>query len=365
MENKKIKIGLIGTGFARLVQIPAFQQYTNVEIVTIASARAENAERVAREFNIPHFTGDWRESLNRADIDLVSIVTPPNLHKEMTLAALAAGKHVLCEKPTAMNAAEAKEMLEAANASGRLALIDHELRFVNGRRVVYDMIRNGDLGKVTHIKLWFRNSMRGTADVKWNWWSDLEQGGGTLGAIGSHAVDTLRWLLGTEVTAVFCVLKTNFRQRLDEQTGQMRAVTSDDEAHLTLRLAENDLTQNPTATVSMSVVESGKYGHQVEIAGTKGGLILEEGGEIHFSKIGASDWESVPVELGGVPRGCKVGGWSRGFLNLAGEIVESLSNGRTDVPGAADFTDGWRNQLVLDAARESHKTGCFVKVAPV
>src|SRR5262245_642038 len=110
---QKIRIGFIGTGFARLIQIPAFQMFPEVEVVSVASGSLENAEKAARDFNIPHFTADWRETVSRDDIDLVSIVTPPYLHHEMTLAALEAGKHVLCEKPTAMNAVEARSMMDA------------------------------------------------------------------------------------------------------------------------------------------------------------------------------------------------------------------------------------------------------------
>ncbi len=360
---KKIRLGFIGTGFTRLIQIPAFQMFPEIEVVSVASGSLENAEKTARDFNIPHFTADWRETVAREDIDLISIVTPPYLHKEMAIAALEAGKHVLCEKPTAMNAAEALAMLEKAREKKLLALIDHELRFLNGRRKALEMIQGGDIGKITHMKVWFRNASRGHEGVKWNWWSDERRGGGTLGAIGSHAVDTLRWFSGAEVSEVFCLLKTNFKERLDESTGEKRAVTSDDESNLILKMADGEFTRDTSALISMSVTESGKYGHRTEIYGDKGGLMIEDGGELKFAGITDTDWQDIEVELGEVPPGSKVGGWSRGFLNFAREIKDALLEGRTEIPQAADLVDGHRNQLVLDAARESDASGCFVKVS--
>ena len=137
---------------------------------------------VAREFNIPNVEGDWRALVARDDIDLVSVVTPVFTHFEMTLAALAQRKAVLCEKPMAMNADEARRMTESAREAGVLALIDHELRFLPGRRQMHDSLRRGDIGKVRHAKLTFRADSRADVNRPWNWWSDKTKGGGTLGA---------------------------------------------------------------------------------------------------------------------------------------------------------------------------------------
>src|SRR5437763_8359801 len=121
-----IRIGIIGAGFARTTQIPAFKNFDGARIVAIASAHREHAEEVAREFDIPHVENDWRGVMNRDDVDLVSIATPVVTHCEMTLAALDRGKHVLCEKPMAMNAEEARRMKERAQEARALALIEHE-----------------------------------------------------------------------------------------------------------------------------------------------------------------------------------------------------------------------------------------------
>ena len=112
------RIGIIGAGFARTTQIPGFRNCAGAQVVAIASAHRAHAEQVARAFEIPNVEDDWRSIVARDDIDLVSIVTPVVTHCEMTLAALDAGKAVLCEKPMAMNADEARRMMERARDAG-------------------------------------------------------------------------------------------------------------------------------------------------------------------------------------------------------------------------------------------------------
>ena len=138
-----------------------------------------------------------------------------------------------------------------------------------------EMVRGGEIGEVRHAKLLFRSDSRASMDRKWDWWSDAESGGGALGAIGSHAVDAFRWLLGSEVSQVFCTLSTHVAEREDERTGEMRRVTTDDEANLILRFADSDLTKGTTATISLSVVEQGSPKHRLEIFGSDGGLMIE------------------------------------------------------------------------------------------
>ena len=147
-----IGIGIIGTGFARKVQIPAFRSCEGANIVSVASGSLDNARSTAEEFSIPHFTADWRETIARDDVHLVCITTPPKFHRDMALAALAGGKHVLCEKPMAMSAAEASEMTRVAEGANVLALIDHELRFLPGRQHAYRTIRDGAIGKIHHAR---------------------------------------------------------------------------------------------------------------------------------------------------------------------------------------------------------------------
>jgi predicted dehydrogenase len=350
-----IGIGMIGAGFARSTQIPGFRACEGARVVAIASGHRENAERVAREFDIEYVANDWREVIARDDVDLVSIVTPPVTHLEMALAALDAGKAVLCEKPMAMNAEEADAMRARADEKGLLALIDHELRFLPGRLKARSMLRDGEIGNIHHAKLLFRSDSRVSPERKWDWWSDAASGGGALGAIGSHAIDGFRWLLGAEISHVFCSLATHVAERADEKTGEMRRVTTDDEANLILRFEDSELTKGATATISLSVVESGRPEHCLEVFGSKGALRIEESGELLKAETGAGDWSRVETERGPLAEGMRDGGWSRGFTLFSRAIVEALREGRNAVEGAATFEDGYRTQLVLDAAHRSHE----------
>ena len=355
-----IGIGIIGAGFARTTQIPAFRACEGARIVAIASGHRENAERVAREFEIPYVADDWRSVIARADVDLVSIVSPPATHMEITLAAFKAGKAVLCEKPTALDAVEAERMRAAARESGRLAHLDHELRFLPGRQRMREMILGGELGQIRHARFLFRSDSRVTAERAWDWWSDAEQGGGTLGAIGSHAVDTFHWLLKTRISHVSATLATHVTQRPDRETGERRRVTSDDEANLLLDFSDGEVTEGATGVISLSVVEPGRPEHRVEVFGSRGALRVEDSGELFHAEAGAGEWRRVAVESAPLAEGMRDSGWSRGFTIFAREIVEALRDGRDAVAGAATFEDGYHIQLVLDAGRRAHESGCRV-----
>src|SRR6185312_14206490 len=219
MKKAPVGIGIIGTGFARTTQIPGFRDCMGAKIVAIASRNRERAAAIAKEFGIEHVASDWQELVAHNDVDLVSIVTPPSTHMEITLAALAQRKAVLCEKPMALNAVEAAKMAEKAEAAGVLALIDHELRFLNSRRVMRGMLQSGAIGSVRHCNYVFRSDYRGIADRAWDWWSDKGMGGGALGAIGSHVVDSFHWMLSTEVTKALGLLSTHIKQRPDKGGG--------------------------------------------------------------------------------------------------------------------------------------------------
>jgi len=361
MAQSEIRIGIIGAGFARTTQIPGFLNCRNGKVVAIASARRDHAEEVAREFGIPHVESDWQSLVARDDIDLISIVTPVITHCEITLAALDNGKAVLCEKPMAMDAVEARRMADRARDKDLLALIDHELRFLPGRLKMRELVQGGELGKIKHASVLFRSDSRADPNRPWNWWSDEKQGGGALGAIASHIVDGFRWVLSSEIDEVTCNLATHIRERKDHE-GRLRPVTSDDEANLLLRFSDSQLTEGATGNVSISMVEAGPPLHRFEVFGEGGGLKVEGDGELWRSNVGDGAWRKVEVDRGELASGMSDNGWARGFTVFSQKIVEALRAGRTAVEGAATFEDGHRTQLVLDAARRSHESGCREKL---
>jgi len=363
MKRSPVGIGIIGTGFARTTQIPGFRDCMGVKIVAIASRHRDRAEGIAKEFGIEHVANDWQELVAHPDVELVSIVTPPATHMDITLAALDHHKAVLCEKPMAMNAGEAARMVEKAKSAGVLALIDHELRFLNSRRVMRGMLESGAIGSVRHCNYVFRSDYRSLADRAWDWWSDAAMGGGALGAIGSHVVDSVRSMLSTEVTKVLGMLTTHIKQRPDKANGGLRDVTTDDEAKLLFKFSDGPHTEDATGTASISVVESGKYENRFEVYGAKGALMVEETGELWRSPTGSGAWRPVPVEQDHMAQGMREGSWSRGFTAFSIAICEALRAGKTTVKDAATFEDGYRVQLVLDAARASNESGCWVTVS--
>ncbi|MEZ5306361.1 MAG: Gfo/Idh/MocA family oxidoreductase [Pyrinomonadaceae bacterium] len=355
----KIGIGFIGTGFARRTQIPGFAAAEDARLVSVSSGSAANAESTAGEFGFQHFSGDWRDTVSHADVDLVCITTPPSMHHEMASFALENGKHVLCEKPMAMNAGEASDMLELAEQKGLMAIIDHELRFLEGRMHAFKSIREGEIGKIRHIKYIWGNGMRGDKSVPWTWWSDEASGGGALGAIGSHIVDTIRWFSESEIVRVFCRLATHVKER--EFEGAQREVTTDDETLMIMELSDSEFVKNATALVSASLAESGPYRNEVEIYGTEGAYKILDRGELFKVSSGSQEWERVEINETPLAKGMMDSGWSRGFTVIAEKICSALKNGETKVDFAATFADGLKIQKVLDAARESNSTGRLVE----
>lgn len=355
-----VGIGFVGTGFARKVQMPAFAATPGASLVSVASGSAENAKSAAAEFGLKHFSGDWRETASHPDVDLVCITTPPSLHHEMVLFAIEQGKHVLAEKPMAMNVAQAEEMKTAAEAAGVLALIDHELRFQPGRQKAWAMLREGTIGKIRHAKYNFRAPHRGDASLPWNWWSDIEQGGGALGAINSHIIDSFNWFLGADISKIYCQLQTHVKTRPFE--GGFREVTTDDEANMILRFADGEWTEDATGLVSVSMVEQPEYANRLEFFGTEGAIRIDHRGELFLAKNADGGWDEIDVDLGYAIPGAADTGFSRGFMSFAPVILKAILTQAPSIEHAATFEEGVRVQRVLDAARLSNKEGKAISI---
>ncbi len=356
-----VGVGFIGTGFTRKVQMPAFANCEGASLVSVASGSIENANAAANEFAIRHFTADWHETVSHPDVDLVCITTPPVLHKEMVLFAIDAGKHILAEKPMAMDVAEAEEMTEAAKRKPLLALIDHELRFLPGRQKALTMLRGGEIGKIRHARYHFAAPHRGDPNVAWNWWSDIEQGGGALGAINSHIIDSFNFFLGTKISEVYCQLQTNIKERKTHK-GELRPVTTDDQANMILRFADSDLTKDATGLVAVSMTDGVGYKNEIEFFGSEGSLRVGHQGDVFISMRGEGEWKKVDVDMVKPAGDGADTGFSRGFSAFAPEIIAAIREGRTEIAHAANFDDGLNVQIVLDAARESNTTGRVVLI---
>src|SRR5262249_38360856 len=150
--------------------------------------------------------------------------------------------------------------------------------FQHGRQTAYALIRLGEIGKVRHAKYLFQAPHRGDKNIPWNWWSDINAGGGALGAISSHIVDSFQWLLNTDVSSVSCQLQAHVKQRKDE-SGAMCEVTADDQSNMLLRFAPNELTSDATGLVSVSMTEGPQYMNRLEFFGEDGSMRITHRGE--------------------------------------------------------------------------------------
>jgi predicted dehydrogenase len=196
MAGNGWRVGVIGVGFGTRVHVPAFQS-EDWEVAAICSRTQASVAKAAEEHGIPHVFTDYRELIASPDVDAVAVVTPPVSHEEITLAALAAGKHVLCEKPMAMSTAEAVRMRDAADQRGLTAMIAHEFRFTPQRAHVKMLIDDGFLGDVETLSVTASlGHARGTSPGAMRWQSEAGMGGGQLAGIGSHYIDSLRYWLG-------------------------------------------------------------------------------------------------------------------------------------------------------------------------
>ena len=352
-----MKVAIIGASFAKAAYLPALRHVEGAEVVAIASGRLSNAQATATEFGVPHAYDDWEAMLDRHQVDLVCIATPTVLHAPQALKAIARGAHVLCEKPTAMDAAEAKAMLQAAEDAGRIHMIDHELRFNPNRVRVAEMIAQGDLGEIRHVNVAnIGNSWANPASrPKGDWWSMADQGGGRLGANGSHQVDMLRWWLG-EVAWVTGAAPTVIPARTDKATGAAWTATADDLAWMSLEMASGAIAQ-----VFMSGVAAHNIGNLTQVFGSKGTITLDNADEkLWFAKAGQGFDEISEVDPNAALPGLNPGIWNVSVVSVLRELAAAIAEGRGLQRGAT-FVDGLANQKVLDAVRVSGTERRWVK----
>jgi predicted dehydrogenase len=337
-----MRIGIVGTGWGTRVQVPAFQA-AGLEIVGIAAQNEAKTRQEAERLGVPAFAS-WR-ALLASDVDLISIVTPPATHRELAVAALEAGKHVLCEKPTALNAAEARAMLAAAQSRpGQIALIDHELRFLPVWQAARAAVQAGEIGIMRHVVSSIVQPSRADMTRPWSWWSDKDQGGGVWGAIGSHQLDTLRFVCG-EIAAVSGTLETFIAER--PFADSTRAVTSDDFAAAQLRFADGGF-----GSVVMSLVSAVSETDTLTIHGDAGALRVEGSGRLLVARRGGEWQERTPDRSVAIP--ATVQGTFPIATVYLGHALRAYADGdQTALAPGATFADGLRIQQLLDALHQS------------
>jgi predicted dehydrogenase len=351
----RFRVALIGTSFARFVQAVAFRRHPGFELVAIAGSNEAKTRGVADELGIPAAYVDWRAMLARESPQLVSVVTPVDLHHPMTLAALDAGAHVLCEKPTAMDRRQAAEMRDRARALGRVAGINHEFRFFPARRAAVELVRRGGIGEARRgeilgrYPLWPRPESRGMT-----WLSDRARGGGVLGALGSHHTDCLRLFFGEPRSALASVRVGQPRRGPVPGGGAEGTATADDSCtvHYTFD-------SGATALVDLDAAVPYRW-ERFEIHGREASLRWDDSGYRLWRIAPGKEPEEIEIAPEHMlsPRPGEPANVAP-FEVMVERLYRAM---RGEQPMSPDLDDAVAVQSALDAARASSASGTVAAV---
>lgn len=354
------RIGIIGAGFGTQVHVPGFRS-EGWDVAALFSRNPDRARKAAQDAEVPDVHTDAMEMINRDDLDAIAISTPPGQHHELAIAALNAGKHVVCEKPFATSAAQAREMQEAADRSGLTAMIAHEFRHTPQRAFIKEQLTAGYIGdfKMCTVELFFNRGIPSTPpDMTWA--HRASEGGGFLGALGSHYIDGLRYWFG-DVATVSGTLQAVRPDVTDPDSGKVVKSETDDAFSFTLTFKNGGV-----ATMSASSAFTPTRGARIAVMGTNGTLYAEqdgpnpaEDGETFGGQAGA------PLAKLHTPPRLMPFKDDRDPRLMAFRLLVKDFNGGIDkgVSPAPNFTDGLRCQEVLDAVRESAAAGKTVSLA--
>ena len=197
-HGRACTVGIVGTSwFADFLHLPSLASHPHVTIKAICGQKnRERAEEMAAKYAIPHVYTDYREMIASGTLDALVVITPDALHYPITMAALDAGLHVLCEKALAMTAVQAREMYDAARTGGRKHMTFFTLRWLPPYRYLHQLIKQGYIGRCYHCHL--RQEGGYGRDAEYGWRFDRQHGNGILGDLGSHLIDLARWNLGRD-----------------------------------------------------------------------------------------------------------------------------------------------------------------------
>jgi predicted dehydrogenase len=354
---RRLRLAIIGTGFGCSVQAVAFKRHAGFELAAIAGSDEAKTRRIADPLAIAGAFGDWRRMLEEIRPDLVSIATPPDLHRPMMLAAIEAGCHVLCEKPTALHRFQAAEMRDAARRAGRVAAINHEFRFFPARAFALTLVRRGEIGVprrgeiLGRYPIWWRPESR-----PWTWLSDARRGGGVLGALGSHHTDCFRMFFGEPVEAWASVRVDQPRRGSADDPSARRIATADDACTVEYTFASG-------ATALFDLYASAPYRFErFEIHGSDATLRWDETGYRLWRLVTGEEPREleIPAEFALEPRTGEPA-----LIAPFGVMVDRLHRAITgQAPMEPDFDDAVAVQSALDAARASSTAGARVRLDP-
>jgi predicted dehydrogenase len=371
---KRFKVGLIGSGYIGRAHSIALQEVGAVfpDVTTpvcevLADRDAAAAAKSAAEMGFARSTGDWRELVADPAVDIVDICSPNYLHKDMAIAAIAAGKHVWCEKPLALDAVEAEQVAKAAERAGVVHLIGFNYSLNPLIRLAQSMIAEGAIGTPMGFSgRYFEDYMADPA-VPHSWRCVRRlAGAGALADLGSHLIDMAEVLLGP-IESVFASLETMHATRRLPATGEMLPVENEDTARGLVRFGRGF-----GGSFEISRVATGfKCGLAFTIFGSLGSLSFDQERMNELRYYGSADppgRRGFRTILAGPEHPdyahfCPAPGHGLGINDLkvieARNLLRAAAGGPPARPG---FDVGLRVQRVMDAMERSHASGAWTKV---
>ena len=372
MAKKTLNIGLMGCGFMGRTHSNAYNKVNKFfdlayqPVLKAACARKEDKHKLepfAENWGWESTETDWHKMIERDDIDVIDIVSPNNTHHDIAMAAAAAGKIVLCEKPLAMNTAEAVEMTEAVEKAGVANMVWFNYRRVPAITLAKQLIDEGRIGRVFHYRAKYLQDWTISPDVPQGgqtlWRLDASvAGSGVTGDLLAHSIDTAIWLIGG-IDKVTAMTETFIKERaLQDEPGVIKEVTIDDACAFLARFKNGAL-----ATFESTRYACGRKNQNTfEVNGELGSIYfdLEDAHQLqyfdHRDDSHTRGWRTILVTDSDHPYmdhwwvpGCVIG-YEHTFINTLADFLEGLETGE---PVRPNFRDALETQYVCDAVLES------------
>jgi len=363
MPGETVRVGVIGTGGqAKYVHLDGYARCPQASIVALCDTNAELLAQRAEEYGVSRTHTDYEELLARPDVDAVSICTPNVYHKEIALAAVRHGKHVLCEKPIAMGYADAREMAEEAERAGVRHMTAFTYRFVPAMRYLQFRVHRGDIGRPTQVRC---RRLQDWEDRAIGWRQIRSMAGtGELGDMASHRIDYANALVGPAIRATG-LLKTFMPERTTADGGKM-ATDVDDWTAFIVEYQSGAVGVFESTKLAFGRGTSSQGLDELEISGPEGAFLyqLGEPHRLRFARPGQT-YEVVPVPEDflrppGAPAGFSAGDPLTTFRYAQmWEFISAIREGRACVPS---LFDGARCQAIMDAVVQSSDERRWVNV---
>jgi predicted dehydrogenase len=372
-----LKAGLIGSGFmgrAHAIALHSvgatFGSDYRVECAVLADVSEPVARQAAESLGFARATGNWRELITDPQIDIVDICTPNFLHAEMALAAIAAGKHVYCEKPLALDLAQSFAIAEAARRSDIRHAIGFNYICNPMLQMAREIIRAGELGEIVGFRGSYLEDYMGDPRVPYSWRCQRRlAGSGALADLGSHLINMAHFLLGP-ITRVCGTLRTVHGQRTETSSGEQRPVENEDVAQALIEFASG-----VAGTMEISRIATGyKCGLAVEVHGTRGTLLFDQERMNELALYRTDDTSGrrgfrtilAGPEHPDYAAFCPAAGHGLGINDLKVIEVRNLVRAiRTGTAAAPDFAEGLRVQQVMTAIERSAAARGWLEVDEV